>query len=64
MIKIKTKRSFSGIEVGTTGTAEIELKATSGRNLYKITWDLPDRSRPLVDWFDQSEFKEYLEVIE
>ena len=57
-MKIKTNHSFAGVPAGTTGTAEKEDDGT-----YKITWDLPGRTKPLVDWFDQDEFKNHLVVI-
>ena len=58
-MKIKTLVPFSGVPEGTTGIAERDPEY---HNNWKITWDL-ERSRPLSDWFDQSEFDEYLEEI-
>jgi len=54
-MKIKTLVKFSGVPKDTTGEAERD------GDQWKITWDL-DRTKPLVDWFDESEFKQYLEV--
>lgn len=61
-MKIKTLVEYSGVPKGTTGIAEIEKdRPFSKKKMWKITWDLP-RTKPLVDWFDESEFKENLEV--
>jgi len=54
-MKIKTIVEFSGVPKDTTGEAERD------GDQWKITWDL-DRTKPLVDWFNESEFKQYLEV--
>jgi hypothetical protein len=59
-MKVMTKIAFSGVPKGTTGTAERDKK------LWKITWDLEGRStKPLllVDWFSDSEFNQYLEIL-
>jgi hypothetical protein len=56
-MKIRTKREFSGVPASTTG------EATRDRNLWKITWDLPGRIKPLVDWFSQDEFEMYMEAV-
>ena len=59
-MKIMTKIAFSGVPKGTTGTAERDKK------LWKITWDLEGRStKPLllVDWFSDSEFNQYLDIL-
>lgn len=59
-MKIKTIREFSGVPAGTTGTAERDGK------LWKVTWNLTHeasglpRTKPLVDWFDNEEFENYL----
>lgn len=58
-MKIKTLVPFAGVPKETTGIAERDPKF---HNNWKVTWDL-ERSRPLIDWFDQSEFDEYLEEI-
>lgn len=54
-MRIKTLHSFAGVPSNTTGTAEKEDDGT-----YKVTWDLPNRPRPLIDWFDQEEFDRHL----
>lgn len=58
-MKIMTKVAFSGVPEGTTGAAERD------NDLWKIIWDL-DRgtAKPLVDWFSDSEFNQYLETLE
>jgi len=57
-MKIMTKIAFSGVPKGTTGTAERDKK------LWKITWDLERKStNPLVDWFSDSEFNQYLDTL-
>lgn len=56
-MKVKTTREFASIPVGTTGTATKEKDGT-----WKVKWDLP-KSKPLVDWFDEIEFRDYLVVI-
>lgn len=57
-MKVMTKIAFSGVPKGTTGTAERD------KRLWKITWDLERRStKPLVDWFSDSEFNQYLEIL-
>jgi hypothetical protein len=57
MDKIRTKVEFSGVPKGTTGTSEVDGKE------FKITWDLPNRAKPLVDWFSKDEFEQFLEII-
>lgn len=54
-MKVKTLHPFSGVPTGTIGTAEKEEDGT-----YKITWDLPGRTKPIEDWFDPEEFKRHL----
>jgi hypothetical protein len=62
-MKIRTKREFSGIPMGTTG------EAVRDGTLWKITWDLTHhadgskRYKPLVDWFSQEDFELYLEAV-
>ena len=63
-MKIKTLIEFSKVPKGTTGNAERD------EDLWKITWDgidryggMPFKKRPLQDWFNQSEFDKYLEII-
>jgi len=62
-MRIRTTVEFSGVPKDTTGEC-IREKDTpySKKKIWKVTWDLP-RSKPLSDWFDQSEFDEYLEVL-
>lgn len=55
-INIKTKVDFSGVDKGTTGTAEKD------GSLWKITWN-QNRSKLIEDWFNESEFAQYLEII-
>lgn len=57
MPKVRTLKAFSGVPVNTTGNA-----VRDGKH-WKVTWDLP-RSRPLVDWFDNEEYDQYLTIIE
>ena len=65
-MKIKTLVEFSGVPKGTTGIAEIEKdRPFSKTKMWKITWDLSPKlfgmkKKSLSDWFDESEFKEYL----
>jgi len=67
-MKIKTLIEFSGVPKGTTGIAEIEKdRHFTKEKLWKITWDLPPKlfgmkRKPLCDWFNESEFKQYLIV--
>jgi hypothetical protein len=64
-INIRTKVEFSGVPKGTTGKVIEDL--TPGRNHkekeYAIQWGLV-RTKPLVDWFTESEFRDFLEVLE
>jgi hypothetical protein len=60
-MKIKTKVAFSGVPAGTTGTAELDKDGPNPT--YKITWDLPNKLQPLIDWFEQDEFNLFLEVL-
>lgn len=63
-MKVKSLVEFSGIPKGTTGKAEKDDK------LWKITWDgikkfrgTPFTKKPIEDWFDEMEFKKYLEIL-
>ena len=47
---------FSGVPKGTTGTAQRDGE------LWKITWN-QNKSRLIEDWFNESEFEQYLEMI-
>ena len=60
-MKIRTKVAFSGVPQGTTGIAERDYEYDEV--MYKVVWDL-QRTKPLTDWFDEEEFKKYLEVIQ
>ena len=66
MKRIRTKIAFSGVPKGTEGTAAFE-KDTVKNVVWRITWELQgvraSQKRPLVDWFDQSEYDEFLEEI-
>lgn len=65
-MKIRTRVQFSGVPIGTIGEAE---KDDRNPELYKITWELTHdgtgrkREKPLVDWFNQEEFDNFLEII-
>jgi hypothetical protein len=62
--RIRTKIAWSGIPAGTTGriVRADNSYTESGRLALVIRWDLPERSKPLEDWFDANEFQ-HLEVI-
>jgi len=65
-LKVKTLVEFSGVPKGTTGICEYDTPANRKSHFEgskKVTWDL-DRSKPLVDWFTEWEFKKYLKVLE
>ena len=57
MKKIRSLQQFSGVPKGTTGVMEKD-----DNDLWRVTWDL-ERSKPLVDWFNEWEVKKYLEGI-
>lgn len=60
---IRTKVEFSGVPKGTEGEiTNVEYKK-SGEALYAVQWNLPNRSKPLVDWFTQEEKDRYLEEV-
>ncbi|MCP6727298.1 MAG: hypothetical protein KJI69_04680 [Patescibacteria group bacterium] len=61
-MKVISLVEFSGVPKGTTGICEYDTPANR-EGSKKVTWDL-DRSKPLVDWFTDWEFKKYLEVLE
>jgi len=64
--KIRTLQEFSGVPAGTTGTVTgMYHRFSSKENNYglDISWDLPDRLRPLVDGFSKDEYEEFLEEI-
>jgi len=63
-MRIKTNHEFASVAKGTMGIA------VRDGDLWKITWDnhkvfrgLPFKKRPLEDWFDDKEFKQYLEIV-
>jgi len=60
VMKIKSLKNFSGVRKGTTGEAVRETDGIPGQ--WRITWDL-DRTKPLIDWFSQWEFENYLEEV-
>lgn len=63
-MKVKTLVEFSGVPKGTIGVyVELIADFIIKKKVWDVTWDLP-RSKPLVDQFDELEFKKYLEVIE
>lgn len=63
MMQVRTRVQFSGVPKGTEGVAEMDDK------LWKVTWKLPfdsigrPRTQPLMDWFNQEEFDQFLDVI-
>lgn len=64
MKKVRSLHEFAGVPKGTTGNMEQDGK------LFKITWDgirsfrgTPYVSRPVEDWFNDSEVKKYLVII-
>ena len=70
-MKIKTLVEFSGVPKDSTGECVEDLNANwSNKKVWKVTWNLPDyngrgrhRSKPLIDWFDEFEFKKYLVIL-
>ncbi len=58
--RIRTTVAFSGVPKGTTGVA---LEPDDELVSLPIQWDLPGRTRPLVDWFTKWEYERYLEEI-
>ena len=69
MKRIRTKIAFSGVPIGSEGTAEFvkDVDEDIGINRWRITWELEgvraSPSRPLVEWIQQEEFDTYLEKI-
>ena len=59
-MKVITRVDFSGVKKGTGGIAVRD--DIDGKIEWKVTWDL-DRIKNLVDWFDESEFEQYLEKV-
>ena len=63
-MKVKTIVEFSGVPKNTTGICNEDHDADwSDKKVWKVTWDL-ERKKPLIDWFDEVEFKKYLKVLE
>ncbi|MCA1852854.1 MAG: hypothetical protein LC647_10790 [Beggiatoa sp.] len=59
---IRTKVEFSGVPAGTAGTVTRTDKGSSPEGYtVAIQWNLPDRPRPLVDWFTRDEYQSFLE---
>ena len=69
MKRIRTKIEFSGVPIGTKGTAEFvkDIDEDIGINRWRITWELEgvraSPNRPLVEWIHQKEFDDFLEEI-
>lgn len=62
-MKVKTLVEWAGVPKGTTATCvKVEKPSWVKKKSYKVTWDL-DRKKPLVDWFDQEDFENWLVVI-
>ena len=62
-MKVKTLTEFSGVPKGTTATCVREQTPSwSKKKSWRVTWDL-DRKKPLVDWFNEEQFKKYLVVV-
>lgn len=62
--RVKTRIAWSGVAAGTTGriVRADNSYTESGRLALVIRWDLPERPKPLEDWFDAIEFQ-HLEVL-
>jgi len=60
--RIATLVDFSGVPQGTTGRVLRADQAGGGYHL-AIAWDLPGRSKPLVDWFNRREYYFYLKEL-
>ncbi len=62
-MKVRSLVEFSGVPKGTSAQCVREKKPVwTKKKIWRVTWDL-DRKKPLIDWFDEMEFKEYLVVI-
>ena len=62
--RIGTSVEFSGVPAGTTGKV-VDVSSRKNRHMdveYAIQWDLV-RPRPLVDWFSETEFRDFLEIL-
>lgn len=65
-MKVKSLVEFSGVPKGTSGECVEDTDDTwidKDKKMWKVTWDLSNRTKPLRDWFDEQEFKKYLEVL-
>lgn len=58
--RIRTDVEFSGVAKGTEGiVSEADASGTVA-----IVWDMPERQKPLMDWFSKTEYEKYLTEIE
>jgi hypothetical protein len=60
--RVRTRVEFSGVPKGTTG-AVVRVDKGSYPEGYTVAiqWDLPNRAKPLVDWFTRDEYFKFLE---
>lgn len=58
-------REFSGVSEGTKGQVIGIDKMGKHPEEWdvKIQWDLPERFKPLVDWFSKEEYESYLKEV-
>jgi hypothetical protein len=56
-VKVESLVEFSGVPKGTIGIVEIDGKR------FKIIWELPNRVKPLVDWFSKDDYDRFLKEI-
>lgn len=62
-MKVRTIVEFSGVPKNTTGECIEDVEADwTDKKVWKVTWNLK-RTKPLIDWFDEFEFKKYLEIL-
>ena len=75
--RIRSMVEFSGVPKDTTGTitgADKTGRYAAGAFMrpgkagpegytVAIQWDLPERGKPLVDWFSKTEFERYLQTL-
>lgn len=61
---VRTLVEFSGVPTGTTGKV-IRADPTGDVDGYNvgIEWDMPQRHKPLVDWFSRDEYDRFLEEL-
>ncbi len=57
--RIRTQMAFSGVPQGTFGQV-IQADAKDGGYTLAIQWELPERAKPLVDWFSRAEYERFL----